>query len=147
MRRYIQAVIQPPYLDWEQFLPALRICYNTSVSKATLATPFSLVFGMDPNMPFFDFEISLNYSENMAGNYITRLAKARKAAELANLEYRKTYKEYYDRKMKTSEGTLSTDDQIFVLVVDKRRYKNPKLQPLYVGPFRCGAGETSRCLL
>lgn len=64
MRQYIQAVIQPPYLDWEIYLPALRIAYNTSVSKATKKSPFSLVFGMDPKMPFFDFEPEFSYSED-----------------------------------------------------------------------------------
>ncbi|MEM6602318.1 MAG: DDE-type integrase/transposase/recombinase, partial [Verrucomicrobiota bacterium] len=135
MRRYIQTAIRPPYLDWEQFLAPLRICYNTSVSKATLATPFSLMFGMDANMPYFDMEPSLTYSESPAGDYVTRLHKSRKAAEDNNIEYRKSYKDYYDRKMKTGEGQLSPDDQIFVLINSKQQFKNPKLQPLYEGPF------------
>jgi hypothetical protein len=37
MKHYLQAAISSPYLEWEQFLPALILCYNTSVSKATLA--------------------------------------------------------------------------------------------------------------
>ena len=35
MRHYLQNALSSPYLDWEDLLPALRICYNTSVSKAT----------------------------------------------------------------------------------------------------------------
>ena len=135
MRRYLQAVIQPPYLDWEQFLPPLRICYNTSVSKATLATPFSLVFGMDANMPYFDFEPSLTYSETEAGDYIKRLHAARETAKEQNIEYRKTYKEYYDRKNKVKDGKLEKEEQIFVAISNRQKYKNAKLQPLYEGPF------------
>ena len=61
MRQFLQAAMEPPYLDWELLLPALRISYNTSISKATMASPFSLVFGMRPHMPFFDLESAISY--------------------------------------------------------------------------------------
>ena len=32
MKHYLATAITPPYTDWELLLPALRLCYNTSVS-------------------------------------------------------------------------------------------------------------------
>ena len=83
MRQFIQAVIKPPFLEWENLLPALRISYNTSVSKATMATPFSLVFGMRPNMPFFDFEQQISYDESHT-DILAELKMVRKIAKENN---------------------------------------------------------------
>ena len=43
MKHFLATAIEAPFTDWECLLPALRLCYNTSVSKATQMTPFSLV--------------------------------------------------------------------------------------------------------
>ena len=133
MRQFLQSAISAPYLDWEPLLPALRISYNTSVSKATLATPFSLVFGMRPNMPFFDLETAVSYDEGKQ-DLLQELRLVRKLAEDNNIKYRKEYAKYYDARFKTELRQLSLDDMIFV----QNNYKtgaNPKLQPLFVGPY------------
>ena len=134
MRQYIQAVIQPPYLDWEIYLPALRISYNTSVSKATKKSPFSLVFAMKPQMPFFDFEPEFSYSED----YYDRLAalqKAREEAEKNNLLYKDMYAAQYNARHNVQEPTLSVGDLILVEARPNQNCKNAKLHNLYDGPF------------
>lgn len=133
LRQFLQATVKPPFLDWENLLPALRIAYNTSVSKATKRTPFSLVFGMRPNFPFFDFENSLDYNEDKA-DILTELQYIREEARKANLLYRKEYKTYYDKANKARARELRKGDLIFV----QNDYKvgaNPKLHPLFLGPF------------
>ena len=97
MRQYIQAVIQPPYLDWEIYLPALRIAYNTSVSKATRKSPFSLVFAINPQMPFFDFEPEFSYDEDHYDRLVA-LERAREEAFHNNVEYREKYAAQYNAK-------------------------------------------------
>ena len=133
MRQFLQATIAEPFVDWEPLLPALRISYNTSVSKATLATPFSLVFGMQPNMPFFDLETAISYDEEQP-DLLKELQAVRKIAERNNIEYRKKYQAYYDMKFKTENRPISLSDMIFV----ENMYKtgaNPKLQPSWLGPY------------
>ena len=134
MKQYIQAVIQPPFLDWEQYLPALRISYNTSVSKATLASPFSLVFGMEPHMPYFDFEPSILYNEN-SHDSLSTLNLARKKAMENNIVYRQKYARQYDTRHDVQDSSLSLDDKILIAFPPKQKFKNAKLQPLYEGPF------------
>ena len=89
MKHYLQAAHSPPYLYWEQYLPALQISYNTSISKATLATPFSLVLGMDTNMLYFDCEPSVFYNEKSQCS-LSLLALARQKVAENNSEYRKS---------------------------------------------------------
>ena len=134
MRQFLQAAMEAPFLEWESLLPALRISYNTSVSKATKKTPFSLVFGMRPNMPFFDFEKVLTYDESH-DDIIRELEAVRKLAEEQNIKYRKMYAEQYDKKYKTSERPLAPGDEIYI---ENRAKKggNPKLQPLFLGPYK-----------
>ena len=43
-------------LDWELYLPTLRICYNTAVHRTIGNSPFFLTFAHEPNLPFFDLE-------------------------------------------------------------------------------------------
>jgi hypothetical protein len=40
-------------LDWENFLPALMLSYNTSYHSTIATTPFELLFGEKPRMPSF----------------------------------------------------------------------------------------------
>ena len=135
MRHYIQAVIQPPYLDWELYLPALRISYNTSVSKATKFTPFEIMFGMEANMPFFDFPPSFSYDVDYSARLVA-LEKARRAAEENNLIYKKMYESQYNARHKTRDSSeLVVGDQILVALQPSAKYKNNKLHPTYEGPF------------
>jgi len=40
-------------LDWENFLPALMLSYNTSYHSTIATTPFELLFGNKPRLPSF----------------------------------------------------------------------------------------------
>ena len=129
MRHYIQAVIQPPYLDWELYLPALRISYNTSVSKATKFMPFEIMFGIKANMPFFDFPPSFSYDVDYSARLVA-LEKARRAAEENNLIYKKMHKSQYNARHKTRDSSeLVVGDQILVTLQPSAKYKNNKLLP------------------
>ena len=134
MRQYLQSVMKPPYLDWEIYLPALRIAYNTSISKATKKSPFSLVFGMDPQMPFFDFEPKINYSDDYDDRLVA-LEKARQEAIENNLVYKEMYAAQYNARHKVKEPSLAVGDLILVEQPPNPKYKNAKLQPAYDGPF------------
>ena len=134
MRQYLQNTVGPTLLDWEAALPALRISYNTSVSKATLKTPFSLVFGMKANMPFFDFEETLNYDEK-ASSDLAILRAARKEAERNNLKYKKEYEKQYNKTNKARQQQIQKGQWVWV-ENNHKTATNPKLQPLFLGPFQ-----------
>lgn len=137
MTRYLRAAIQPPYLDWESYLPALRISYNTSVSKATQMTPFSLVFGMPARMPIFAWELdkSLNYDED-ALTALEALKHARKVARENNIQYRREYEVQHNKKHRVKDSDIIPEDWVWISFPPKQKFKNPKLQPLFVGPFK-----------
>ena len=134
MRQYLQTVMAAPYLDWEQYLPALRMSYNTSVSKATLKTPFSLLFGFEANMPYFDFEMALSYNEDLP-EYMNALELARNEVKDRGLIYKTKYSLQYDRKHKVQEPKLEVGELIFVDKVPDQKLKNPKLHPRFEGPY------------
>ena len=116
MKRYLQAVLQPPYLDWESYLPSLRFCYNTSISKATHASPFSLIFGMNPRMPFFELEKYINYDESSASDNLARLHLARNTAREINLQYKDNYEKAFNKQYNTEARSFSPGDSIFLRV-------------------------------
>jgi hypothetical protein len=118
----------------ELLLPALRISYNTSVSKATKKTPFSLVFGMRANMPFFDLEKSVDYDESGFDD-LKILRQMREEAYENNLEYKKYYTKQYDKAQKVAERVVKEGEWIWV----ENNHKvgaNPKFHPSFLGPFK-----------
>ena len=55
--RYLKVVLDDTNtLDWESYLPTLRISYNTAVHRTIAAQPFFLTFCHEANLPYFDLE-------------------------------------------------------------------------------------------
>lgn len=126
MRQYLQNASEALYLDWEDVLPALLICYNMSISNATRKSPFSLVFGMEARMPIFDLEERVNYSENQE-DIITLLRKMREEAKSANQYKAEDNKHFGIMKRELMEGNL-------ILVKNNHKVgANPKLQSSLLG--------------
>lgn len=136
IKKYLRTFTLEPFLDWEQYLPAICICYNTSVSKAIQTSPFSLMFGISPRMPFFELEKYLDYDETSHNvDQLTRLFTARQIAKQNNLEYKDEYKKQYDRKLRTEAMDLRPNDMVYLAVVPSQKFQNKKLHPSYEGPF------------
>lgn len=135
MKRYLQAVIRPPYLDWKEYIPALQFCFNTSVSKATKFSPHHLTFGMDSNMPFFSLDHFHDYSDDANLSRLKKLHISRQAAKQNNLEYKSTYEATFNNQYKTVDRTIKPGQYILVSQFPQQKFKNAKLQPLYEGPF------------
>ena len=135
MRQFLQATVEPPYLEWEHLLPSLRLAYNTSVSKATQATPFSLVYAAQPHMPFFDFEKTISYEEDQV-EILRELEYVRKRAKENNIRYKQMYAKQYDDKYRVENTQIQVGDFVFVEKCQKQQQANPKLQPLFLGPFK-----------
>jgi len=48
VKKYIASFMDDTMLDWENFLPALMLSYNTSYHSTIATLPFELLFGMKP---------------------------------------------------------------------------------------------------
>jgi len=53
MKKYRASFVDNTTLDWENFLPALMLSYNTSYHSTIARTPFELLFGEKPRIPSF----------------------------------------------------------------------------------------------
>ena len=134
MRQFLQATVAPPFLEWEHLLPSLRFAYNTSVSRATQTTPFSTIFGLKPNIRFFDFD-PVEGDEKMHGDIIRELQYVRKKAAENNILYKEKYAKSYNSKLQVETSNIEAGDYIFVERCAKLG-ANPKLQPLCDGPYK-----------
>jgi hypothetical protein len=53
VKKYLASFVDDTTLDWENFLPALMLSYNTSYHSTITTTPFQLLFGTKPCLPSF----------------------------------------------------------------------------------------------
>ena len=57
MQTYLRKMLDnDDTLDWEKWLPAMMLSYNTQVHKATMESPFFLTHLHDPRLPYFDMD-------------------------------------------------------------------------------------------
>lgn len=48
VRKYLQSFVSESTLDWEMYVPALMLSYNTSFHSTLNTTPYQMTFGMKP---------------------------------------------------------------------------------------------------
>jgi hypothetical protein len=79
VKKYLASFVDNTTLDWENFLPALMLSYNTSYHSTIAMTPFQLLFGEKPRMPSFpNLEIQrLHYRESTSAECYQLLQKIR----------------------------------------------------------------------
>ncbi len=53
VKKYLASFIDDTMLDWENFLPALMLSYNTNYHSTIATMPFELLFGTKPRLPSF----------------------------------------------------------------------------------------------
>ncbi len=120
-------------LNWETFLPALALSYNTSYHSTIATTPFELLFGEKARLPSFPSEDiqKVHYGETSAAERFNLLQKLRKLAhDNASANGQKT-KEQYDQK--AILHAFKIGDKVLI-ANDFDTTKNPKLVPNWKGP-------------
>jgi hypothetical protein len=78
VKKYLASFIDDTMLDWENFLPALMLSYNTSYHSTIARTPFELLFGEKTRLPSFpnpDIQ-PLHYGESMPAERYQLLQKS-----------------------------------------------------------------------
>jgi len=131
--KYLASMVDSSTLNWEQFIPALMFCYNSSYHRSIKTSPFFLTFGFEPRSPSFfatDIRLFLKEDHNSA---LQRLAEARKIAIENNWVATEAYKENFDKKAKDYNYHVGQ----FVLL-DEFNFlnKNRKLASKFAGPYQ-----------
>lgn len=132
--KYLKSMTYERPLDWERHVPALQFSWNTSVSSATKASPFSLLFGVDARNPINDLALTTRtfYGSDHQTDLMKRLQLARKIALDNNASYRADYKKKFDAKVtpiQWQEGML-----VFLHSPESQKV-NRKVSIPWVGPY------------
>jgi hypothetical protein len=77
VKKFLQSFVDDTNLNWETFLSALAISYNTSYHSTIATTPFELLFGEKARLPSFPNEDiqQLHYGETSAAETFNLLQK------------------------------------------------------------------------
>jgi hypothetical protein len=68
VKKFLQTFVDDTTLNWETFLPALAISYNTSYHSTIATTPFELLFREKPDYRHFLMK-KIHYGETSAASY------------------------------------------------------------------------------
>ncbi len=97
VKKYLASYIDETTLNWDEFLPALMLAYNTSYHSTIATTPFELLFGIRPRLPSLPApEIQQHhYGESFPAERLQLLQHARqvarKNAEQQGLKYKLSF--------------------------------------------------------
>jgi transposase InsO family protein len=133
VKKFLQSFVDGTTLNWETFLPALAISYNTSYHSTISTTPFELLFGEKARLPSFPNEDiqQLHYGETSAAERFNLLQKLRATAHRSATEQGLKSKTTFDRN--TVPHNFKIGDKVLISN-DFYVGKNPKLAPTYTGP-------------
>lgn len=132
LRSYVNAMGD----DWDEFLPALELAFNSKVQASTGAAPFTLVYGVEPRLPI-DCVLddarpaTVPAAEQRAERMKKALNQARCKAEQAQAK-QKQQADRHRRLLQLKEG-----DQVLLSTEHLQlRSGSHKLTARYIGPFR-----------
>jgi transposase InsO family protein len=100
VKKYLASFVDETALNWETFLPALALSYNTSYHSTIATTLFELLFGEKAWLPSFPNEDiqKVHYGETTAAERLNLLQKLRKITHENATSNRQKTKEQYDKK-------------------------------------------------
>jgi hypothetical protein len=135
VKKYLASYVDETTLNWDEFLPALMLAYNTSYHSTIATTPFELLFGVRPRLPSLPApEIQQHhYGESFPAERLQLLQHAhqlaRKNAEQQGLKYKLSFDQTaVPHKFKVNQKVWLSDTTALG--------ENPKLTPKWVGPYK-----------
>ncbi|HIC32248.1 MAG TPA: hypothetical protein EYO76_10055, partial [Flavobacteriaceae bacterium] len=131
LKRFLTAFSTDTF-NWEQFVPALCFSYNTAIHRATALSPFSVVYGYNPNMPYFDLGLEAkDYSDEGADKILKRMETARYFAAKHNLSVDKRRR----REAQASNTHIYKEGDLALVWRPPSRKVNAKLYRKWQGPY------------
>jgi hypothetical protein len=125
VKKYLASFVDDTALNWETFLPALALSYNTSYHSTIATMPIELLFGEKARLPSFPNEDiqKVHYGETSA--------KLRTLAHDNTAANSQKTKEQYDKK--AMPHPFKIGDKVLI-ANEFDTTKNPKLVPNWKGP-------------
>lgn len=132
LRGYVNAMGN----DWDEYLPALELAFNSKVQASTGASPFSLVYGVDARLPIDCLLDDVRPSTVVAaGQRADRMRKALDQARTTTEKAQARQKRLADRHRRLLE--LHEGDMVLLATEGLQlRSGTHKLTARYIGPFR-----------
>jgi hypothetical protein len=80
VKKFLQSFVNDTTLNWEMFLPALALSYNTRYHSTIASTPFELLFSEKAQLPSFPNEDiqKLHYGKTWVAEHFNLLQKLQK---------------------------------------------------------------------
>jgi len=134
VKKVLQSFVEDTTLNWETFLPALAISYNTSYHSTIATTQFELLFGEKARLPSFPNEDiqQIHYGETSSAERFNLLQKLRSKAHQFAAEQGLKSKNNFDK------NTVPHKFNIGIKVLISNDFyvcKNLKLVPNFTGAW------------
>jgi hypothetical protein len=135
VKKYLASFVDDTTLDWENFLPALMLSYNTSYHSTITTTPFELLFGERPRLPSFpNPEIQrLHYGESTSAERYQLLQEIRFLAKNIANDNGAKISDNFDKSAFPHDFNIN--DLVWFEDVAPLG-KTPKLTPKWQGPAK-----------
>jgi hypothetical protein len=135
VKKYLASYVDETTLNWDEFLPALMLAYNTSYHSTIATTPFELLFGVRPRLPSLPApEIQRqNYGESFPAERLQLLQHARQVACQHAEQQGIKYKDYFDKH--AAPHNFKIDPKVWLSDTSALGI-NPKLTPKWLGPYK-----------
>ncbi len=114
VKKYLASFVDEMALNWETFLPALTLSYNTSYNSTIATTPFELLFREKAQLPSFPNEDiqKLHYGTTSAAKCFNLLQKFRETAHGNTASNGQKTKEQYDKN--AFPHTFKISDKVLI---------------------------------
>ena len=128
----IAALSNEKRTNWDEQLPFVTFNYNTSIHKTTQQTPFEMIYGRPPILPFDQQQPVMTLTRDpehvqKLNRYLSILAER---ARNNILQQQRKYKERYDRHR--TDPTYRINDLVLTKTLNRRN----KFDIRYEGPFQ-----------
>lgn len=127
--------VSSDHQDWDVALPFVTFAYNSSRHDAAGFSPFYLVFGRHPTLPFDTiFPTAVDFTTEYTRDAITRARKAREVARqrlLASQDHQRHRYDSHHRQISFTPGSL-----VLLWTPTRRVGLSEKLLSRYSGPYR-----------
>ena len=99
-------------LDWEIHLPMLQLSYNAHCHRGTRESPFYMVYGRDPRLPYTNFRKNMHLGQGYAAAQMKAMHEAHTRAVENMKEAEEIRTEYYNKKAEDRQFNIG--DRILV---------------------------------
>jgi len=138
LNAFFTTLLQEHQVGWETMLPALQLAVNSTTQKSSKFSPWMLVFGKNPSMPWWEIVTEREIAPGN-GTYVQRLvatlSKVCRAAEENETVASGKMKQYFDRTPRVDRIFQKGDEVLLYFPPESFRGVRRKWRCRWVGPF------------